>query len=284
MAGGPSQGAIAAPLAATPAATTLAGRVWGWLTGSRLRLKVLAGVLILLVWHFGVTAFAPPFVAKPLNVLAVFPSVIVEQSFIDASLNTLFAVFQGLMIALVAGTLVGVAMGRVKVFDRLLNFYVNGFYAMPMIAMLPLLTIWFGYEDSARLATVVFAGFFSIAINARDGARSVPPEYLEVGHAYRATQMNIWFEITLFSSLPYLIAGFRLAAGRALVGAVLAELFVSLPGLGMYVLAHARSFAHNEAVVGVIMLAAFGLAFEATMNWVMRRYFPWYRRDVGAAG
>ena len=109
----------------------------------------------------------------------------------------------------------------------------------------------------------------------------MPREYLEVGQAYRAKRMHMWFEITLFSSLPYLIAGFRLAAGRALVGAVLAELFVSLPGVGMYILSHARSFAHNEAVVGVCMLAAFGLGFEATMNWIMRRYFPWYRRDGG---
>ncbi len=62
---------------------------------------------------------------------------------------------------------------------------------------------------------------------------------------------------------------------------MLAEFFVSLPGLGMYILAHARSFAHNEAVVGVVMLAAFVLGFEATMNWVMRRHFPWYRRDGG---
>ena len=66
------------------------------------------------------------------------------------------------------------------------------------------------------------------------------------------------------------------------MGAVLAELFISLPGLGKYVLSHARSFKHNEAVVGVIMLAAFGLAFEAIINWVMRRYFPWYRREDAA--
>lgn len=280
MANGPSQGAVAAPIAG--AATN--GRVWGWLTDPRLGIKVLAGLLILVVWHVGVTAFAPPFVAKPLNVLAVFPSVIVEQEFVDASLNTLFAVFQGLLIALAAGTVVGIAMGRVKAFDRLLNFYVNGFYTMPMIAVLPLLTIWFGYGDNARLATIVFAAFFSIAMNARDGARSVPREFLEVAHAYRASRRNIWFEITLYSSLPYLIAGFRLAAGRALVGAVIAEFFVSLPGLGMYILSHARSFAHNEAVVGVCMLAAFGLGFEATMNWVLRRYFPWYRRDEKRGG
>ncbi len=276
MAGPRADGAVAAARAMDSGVA----RPWGWLVGSRLRVKIFAGLLILVFWHVTVSAFAPAFVAKPLNVIAVFPSVIVEREFIEASLDTLLAVFQGLMIALVSGTLVGVAMGRVKVFDRLLTFYVNGFYTMPMIAVLPLLTIWFGYEENARIATVVFAGFFSIAINARDGARAVPPEYLEVGQAYRAKRHHIWFEITLFSSLPYLIAGFRLAAGRALVGAVLAEFFVSLPGLGMYILAHARSFAHNEAVVGVCMLAAFGLGFEATMNWVMRRYFPWYRRDA----
>ena len=277
MAGPLAQGVVAAPISAGSGFV----RLWGWLAASRVRVKILAGLLILVFWHVTVSALAPPFVAKPLNVIAAFPNVIVEREFIEASRDTLLAVFQGLMIALVSGTLVGIAMGRVKVFDRLLNFYVNGFYTMPMIAVLPLLTIWFGYEDSARIATIVFAGFFSIAINARDGARSVPPEYLEVGQAYRAKRHHIWFEITLYSSLPYLIAGFRLAAGRALVGAVLAEFFVSLPGLGMYILAHARSFAHNEAVVGVVMLAAFGLGFEATMNWAMRRYFPWYRRDVG---
>ncbi len=276
MANGQSQGAVAASIPAKGA-----NGIWRRLTDTGLGIKVLTGLMILVVWHVGVSAFAPPFVAKPLNVIAVFPTVIFEREFIDATFNTLGAVCQGLAIALVSGTVIGIAMGRVNVFDRFLNFYINGFYAMPMIAILPLLTIWFGYEDSARLATIVFAAFFSIAINARDGARAVPREYLEVGQAYRAKRMHMWFEITLFSSLPYLVAGFRLAAGRALVGAVLAELFVSLPGVGMYILSHARSFAHNEAVVGVCMLAAFGLGFEATMNWIMRRYFPWYRRDVG---
>ena len=254
-------------------------RAWTWLTGPGWGIKILAGIAILVIWHFSVVLFAPPYVAKPLNVIAVFPSVIVNEAFLEATFSTLRAVLEGLAIAMVFGTFVGVAMGRVTVLDRLLNGYVNGFYALPMIAVLPLIAIWF-FEDSARLATIVFAGFFSIAMNARDGARSVPREYLEVAHAYRSSRWRIWSEITLLSSLPYLIAGFRLAAGRALVGAVLAELYVSLPGLGFFIQTNARSFKHNEAVVGVIMLAVFGLAFEATMNWVMRRYFPWYRRNV----
>ena len=271
---------LRSPAATAPLGSRIAAAVSQSANG-RLAPTVLAGVVILTVWQVGVALFAPPFVAKPLNIIAVFPRVIVDPEFISATFSTLTAVLQGLTIALAAGTIVGVAMGRVKVIDRLFNFYINGFYTMPMIAVLPLLTIWFGYEDKARIATIVFAAFFSIAINARDGARSVPPEYLEVANAYRAPARMIWFDVTLFSSLPYLIAGFRLAAGRALVGAVIAEFFVSLDGLGMYILAQTRTFHHNEAVVGVLMLAAFGLTFEGSMNWVMRRFFPWYRRDGG---
>jgi ABC-type nitrate/sulfonate/bicarbonate transport system permease component len=245
---------------------------------SDLWVKIVAGLIILTVWQVGVGAFAPRFVAKPLGIIAAFPAVIAEPDFRAAVVSTLGAVLKGLFIALVTGIVVGIAMGRVKFFDRMLNFYVNGFYAMPMVAVLPLLAIWFGYGSEARLATIVFAAFFSIAMNARDGARSVPPEYLEVAKSYRARRRYVWFDITLHSSLPYLVAGIRLASGRALVGAVIAEFYVSLDGVGMYILAHARSFRHNEAVVGVLALVAFGLLVDWGMNWLMRRYLPWTRR------
>ena len=76
-----------------------------------------------------------------------------------------------------------------------------------------------------------------------------------------------------------MIAGFRLAAGRVLVGAVIAEFFVSLDGVGRYVLANARTFKHNEAVVCVLAMVLFGPFFELIRIWAMRRFFPWYRRE-----
>lgn len=265
---------------ATQAAAGMAarGRFPRYWPGADFWVKVAAGAAILVAWQAGVAAFAPRFVAKPLGIVHAFPAVIADPAFRAAVASTLGAVLQGLLIAVVAGVIIGIAMGRVKVFDRLLNIYVNGLYAMPMVAVLPLMAVWFGYESSARLATIVFAAFFSVAINARDGARSVPPEYLEVCKAYRAGRRHVWFDVTLHASLPYLVAGLRLAAGRALVGAVIAEFYLSLDGVGMYILAHARSFRHNEAVVGVLALAAFGLLFEGAMNWVMRRFLPWARR------
>ena len=69
--------------------------------------------------------------------------------------------------------------------DRFLRLYVSGLFAMPMVAILPLLTLLFGYTGDARLATVVFASIFSIVINVSDGARAVPPEYVEVSRSFR---------------------------------------------------------------------------------------------------
>jgi ABC-type nitrate/sulfonate/bicarbonate transport system permease component len=84
--------------------------------------------------------------------------------------------------------------------------------------------------------------------------------------------------IVLPASLPYILAGVRLAAGRALIGAVVAEFFLSIGGVGYYILYNSRSYHHNEAFVGVLLLAAFGVGFELLVTWATRHYMPWYRR------
>lgn len=253
----------------------------GRFSSSPVAIKIAFGVAILGLWEIGVRNFAAPFVARPLRIAEAVPGVLADPAFWQATWSSLGAVILGLAIAIVAGTLIGLLMGRVRAADRMLDFYVNGFYAMPMVAALPLLTVWFGYSEEARLATVVFAALFSVIINVSDGARSVPREYLEVARVYRAPRRSVWFDVTLMSSMPYLIAGVRLAAGRALVGAVLAEIFASIDGLGMFILADARALQQNEAVVGVLMLAGFGIGFDALTGAVLRRWFPWYRRGEG---
>lgn len=242
-------------------------------------LKAAAGAVLLLVWEGVVRAFAPGYVAKPTGIAGVFFSVVGDTQFLAAAGATLWAVVKGLMIAILMGMAVGLAMGRLKVIEHSLRYYVNSLFATPMVAILPLVTLWFGYNADARLAVVVFAGFFSIATNTCDGARSVPLEYLEVARSFRARPLSALLDIVLPSSLPYLIAGMRLAAGRALVAAVVAEFFISIPGLGYYILFNSRTFKHNEAFIAVIALVVVGVSFEALLNWITRRYLPWSRRD-----
>jgi ABC-type nitrate/sulfonate/bicarbonate transport system permease component len=254
---------------------------WIRLSNSTVMLKLAGGLFILGSWELIVRALAPAYVARPSGIIRVLPATIFGRAILDGAGTTLWAVTQGLLIALVLGTIVGLAMGHLKVIERLLRIYVNGLNAMPMIALLPLLTIWFGYTSAARLATIVFAAFFPVAMNVTDGAQSVPSEYLEVARAYRARRRHIWFGVTLPSSLPYLLAGVRIAIGRALIGAVVAEFFISIDGLGFYILFQSRTFHHNEAFVAVLMLAAFAIANDALINRLTKRYMRWYRAGEG---
>jgi ABC-type nitrate/sulfonate/bicarbonate transport system permease component len=241
--------------------------------------RLLTGVALLLVWEFVVRALAPAYVAKPSTVVMAIPRVIADPAFLKATGATLTAVAEGLAIALVFGTIIGLLIGRSTSFDRAIRHYVNGFYAMPMIIVLPLFSLWFGYSSITRIATIIFAAIFSIIVNVADGARSVPHEYMEVARSFRSNRLSMLVGIVLPSSMPYLLAGFRLAAGRALIGAVVAEFFISIGGLGYYILYNSRSYHHNEAFVGVLLLAAFGVGFELLVNWSTRRFMPWYRRD-----
>ncbi|HXZ55078.1 MAG TPA: ABC transporter permease [Burkholderiales bacterium] len=245
---------------------------------SPLALKLAAGVILLAMWEIVVRAFAPDYVARPTGIVKVFSGVVTDAQFLTAAGATLSAVAGGLAVSLVAGTLVGLLMGRVAAVEHGLRYYVNSLFATPMVAIVPLVTLWFGYSGEARLAVVVFASFFSIAINVCDGARSVPKDYLEVARSFRARPWGTVFDVILPSSLPYLLAGVRLAAGRALIGAVVAEFFISVPGLGYYILYHSRVFQHNEAFVAVIVLVATGVGFDVLVNWLTRRYMPWGRR------
>ena len=218
--------------------------------------RLVTGLAILLTWELVVRGFAPAYVAKPSTVLLAIPRVIVDPAFLKATGETLGAVAEGLAIALVVGTVIGLLMGRSLLFERAVRHYVNGFYAMPMIVVLPLFSLWFGYSGAARIATIIFAAIFSIIINAADGARSVPREFLEVARSFRADRLRMLVEIVLPSSVPYLLAGVRLAAGRALIGAVVAEFFLSVGGLGYFILYNSRTYHHDAAFVGVLLLAA----------------------------
>jgi len=249
------------------------------LASSPTLLRLVAGFAILLLWEGVVRGFAPAYVAKPSGVLMAIPKVIVNPAFLEATAITLTAVAQGLAIALIMGTIIGLIMGRSLVVDRVLRHYVNGFYAVPMIIVLPLFSLWFGYSGAARLATIVFAALFSIIVNVADGAKSVPREYLEVARSFRSGRIRMLREIVLPSAMPYFLAGVRLAAGRALIGAVVAEFFTAIGGLGYFILYQSRTFHHDEAFVGVMLLAAFGVGFEVSVNWCTRHFLPWYRRD-----
>src|ERR1019366_4707208 len=144
-----TESTIGVPVAAARKPSALADR----LSGSFMP-RLITGLVILLAWEFVVRAFAPAYVAKPTAVLLAIPRVILDPAFLKATGATLAAVAEGLGVTLIFGTVIGVLMGRSQNFDRAIRHYINGFNALPMIVVLPLFSLWFGYSSSTRIATI----------------------------------------------------------------------------------------------------------------------------------
>src|SRR5207248_11243228 len=180
--------------------------------------------------------------------------------------TTVLAVFDGLVIGVALGVIVGLAMGRLVDVEWALKYYIGALFAMPTIAILPLMTLWFGYTNTARLWIVIIGAFLPVALNVYEGVRKLPVTYLEVARTYHARWWNVWFGIALPASLPYLLAGLRLAARRALVAAALAEYLLATKGLGFFIRSDTQSLHENQAMVAVIMLALIGVTINAAID------------------
>lgn len=260
----PQEASLARPYVLSPGVRALAIRIG-------------TGIVLLALWEGFVTWLAPSYVARPSGVVHVLPGVLSSAEFWSDTKVTVISVFEGLGIGVVLGVIVGLTMGRLRDVDALLRFYISSFFAMPLIALVPVMTLWFGYTGTVRLVIVSLGAFLPVCLNVYDGTRKVPTQYVEVADSYHARWWNVWFGIALPASLPYLLAGFRLAAGRALVAAVIAEYLVALKGLGYFILYDSRTFHQNEAAVGVLALALLGVAINSAAGLATRRLLPWYR-------
>jgi NitT/TauT family transport system permease protein len=267
--------APAVPQSAGAATSGASGRSRRLLSSASL--KVGAGVVLLVIWQFGVTLFAPSYIATPLDTIQRIPAVFADPQFGSDVGTTLLAVVEGLLIAVVVGTVLGLVMGRLPDLNRILGMYVGTFYAMPLIAVVPLLTVWFGYTPTARLAMVVLEAVLPIIYNVAEGARLVPTTFIDVTRIHHAAWWRVWGGVVLPNALPYVLAGLDLAIGRALIGAVVAEFVTAIPGLGYYLLFNVRSFHENEAMVALLVLVAFALVLRALINLAISRGFRWYR-------
>jgi ABC-type nitrate/sulfonate/bicarbonate transport system permease component len=240
-------------------------------------LRLGAGIGLVAIWQVLVGGFAPSYIATPIATARRIPAVVGDAQFRTDISTTLLAVLEGLVIAVVIGTVVGLVMGRIPDLNRVLGMYVGAFYAIPLIAIVPLVTVWFGYTPKARLVMVVLEAILPIIYNVAEGARLVPTTYLDVTRVHHVPWWRVWLGVVLPNAVPYVLAGLDLAIGRALIGAVVAEFVTAINGLGYYILFNVRSFHENEAMVALLVLVLFALVVRALINVAVKHGLRWYR-------
>lgn len=248
-----------------------------WLTRERLA-PIVTGLIILAVWQIGVSAALPDFVARPSGILLAIPSTIASEEFWLDVVRTLGSILEGVIIGSAAGIVIGVAMGRVREINWFLTPYIRALYALPLIALVPIVILWVGYQPAARLVIVIISVFLPVAVTTADGTRAINKEYLDVGKMFGARTRHVWFGIALPAALPFITAGIELGLARGITNAIAVEVLASVNGMGMSVFTKSNELNENASLVYVLCLAIFAIGVRAAMTRFRHWLAPWYTR------
>jgi NitT/TauT family transport system permease protein len=215
------------------------------------------------------------FMSYPSAILVGARDLVVSGELQTALLESARPLVLGFVAATVVGILVGLLMGRYRLLEYSLDPWVNAFYAMPLVAPVPLIMLWLGLGFNAKVFIVFILTLFPILINTYAGVRNVSQSLVDVATAFAAKEREVFTKIILPASLPYIMAGIRLGVGRAIIGMVVAEFLTSLSGLGALTIKYANNFKTDRMLVPVVILMAMGILLTAGVELLERRIAPW---------
>lgn len=195
-----------------------------------------------------------------------------------ASSARVFLIGFGLSVAF--GVPIGVVLGWFRRINRAFSPLVSLFYSTPRIAMMPLFIIWFGLGLGSKVALVLLSAIFPVIVNMQAAMLSIDHDLKTVGRAYGASQWQLFRTVALPASVPFLLTGLRLALGHGLLSVVAAEVFGGSSGIG-YMIEYAGSTFQTDIVfVGVLIIAAFGIAMDRSLYYLSRRFDAWRLNDA----
>ena len=268
-------------IADQPSAADQAGAAPARRAVPRWVITLVALCVFLVFWEFFGRRINPIFGSYPTAIFAAFVELIRNGKLAAALVQSLQPFVLGYGIAILIGVPLGLVLGRFRVAEAALGIFITGGYAMPLVALVPLLILWFGLGFAVKAAVIFLMSIFPIVINTWLGVKSVPKALIEVGKSLVASDAVILRRIVLPATLPYIMAGIRLAVGRAVVGMVIAEFFTEISGLGGIIINSANNFDTATMFVPIIVL----MVLAVGLNWLIgsceRRIAPWQAEIAG---
>jgi ABC-type nitrate/sulfonate/bicarbonate transport system permease component len=238
-------------------------------------------VCMLILWEIFGRQINPVFGSYPSAIAVAFWELAASGQLWSALYDSLRPFLVGYGLAIVIGVPLGLVIGRFRVAEAALGIYVTAGYAMPLVALVPLLMLWLGLGFTVKVAVVFLMSLFPICINTWLGVVAVPKTLIEVGKSFVASDLVILRRIVLPATLPYIMAGVRLAVGRAVVAMVIAEFFTTISGLGAVIINSANNFDTATMFVPIIILMLMAVGLNSLIGWVERRVAPWQAEIAG---
>ena len=238
-------------------------------------MRLLSLVVVLAVWEIVGRRANKALFAPPSAVLGAAAEMVGSGElwrYLSGSLQVLAI---GFALSLAIGIPLGIAIARSRVVHFALDWYVDAFNSTPNVALVPLMTLIFGFDITAKVLVVIFSSVFAVIVNTEQGVRNVDRRLLEVARSFRSSERQLWADVIVPSALPYIAAGLRLAVGRALVGMVVAEFFTSITGIGYLIVRYNNSFQPDHLLVPIVVVMALGIVLTRVTRAIEQRIAPW---------
>ncbi len=192
--------------------------------------------------------------------------------------TSLWRVIAGLIIGSVIGVLAGLAAGRIKSIDNTISPIFNILRAFPPVAIIPLVIVWFGIGEPAKLFSISFAVFFPVWVSAHIGARNVPQNYLRAAKSLSCTTMRKFTKIIFPAALPFIITGIRIGIAFAFIMVFVSELAGASAGLGYQIAISQLNYRIDKMIAALVMLGILGAFADFFFTAMIKKYFPWVKK------
>ena len=182
----------------------------------------------------------------------------------------------GLGIAIVLGVIIAGAMDLSKMVRRALYPLLVVSQTVQILAIAPLLIIWFGFGLLPKVLVVILICFFPLAVNTADGLASADPDLIALLRSMGASRGQIWRMVRLPAAMPSFFSGLRIAVTYCVVGATIAEWVGGSAGLGLYMLRSKNALATDQVFVAIVVTSVISIALYLLVYAIERSALPWY--------
>lgn len=195
--------------------------------------------------------------------------------------QTLLEAVLGLGLALLAGVFFGVLVELSPLLRRSIYPLLVISQTIPMIALAPLLVIWFGFGIAPKLLVVALVCFFPLAVAMADGLASAEPDTVRLLRSMGASRAQLFFKVRLPQSLPYLFSGAKIAVTYAIIGAIFGEWVGAYEGLGIFMQRAKSSFRTDLVFAAILVTSLLSVGLFGLVALLERAMLPWHDRATG---
>jgi NitT/TauT family transport system permease protein len=229
----------------------------------------------LALWEIAGRSASAAFMVPFSETLVRLWQLIAGGDFIAQFLDSAQLFLTGFVLALVVGVPLGVLLARIRLLRVGIEPYLMTLYATPMVALIPFILSLMGFGFAPKVLVVFLFAVFPVLYNTVEGARSIKPELIEVAKSFRSSEWALWREVMLPYTLPYIMTGVRQAIGRALVGMVAAEFFLSSTGLGQLIMGASQNFDTGGVFASILVIGLIGVGLMRLGLAIEQHFARW---------